>query len=182
MMTLQVLAAPAVVTAAPFWQTVITGAAIGAFVSALVGATTTLLTGRLESRREHRRWLREKRLDAYTRAFALTKGFDLNQGKTNKVVRRLLEEGVSAEPAPPDAELIDTVLSNPEYVELDAEASRFHASAAAELAAVVLLGPDEVSVAVLAMQQAYEAEDDDAAGRAEVAFRDAARRVLRVDR
>lgn len=176
----EVLASSQMTATAPFWQTVVTGAAVGALISALIGAVTALWVPHFESKREHQRWLREKRLDAYTRAFALTKGFDLNKGKTDKIVRRLIEDGVRGEGGGAEADLLATVLTDPEFRELDAEASRLHATAAAELAAVVLLGPDDVSEAVLAMQTAYEAGDEGAAGRAEVAFREAARRVLRV--
>lgn len=175
-----VLASSQVTAAAPFWQTVVTGAAVGALISALIGALTALWVPHFESKREHQRWLREKRLDAYTRAFALTKGFDLNKGKTDKVVRRLIEDAVRGEAGGDGTDLLATVLTDPEFHDLDAEASRLHVTAAAELAAVVLLGPDEVSQAVLAMQTAYEKGDDEAAGRAEVAFREAAREVLRV--
>ncbi|QKS17891.1 hypothetical protein HUN59_18185 [Curtobacterium sp. Csp2] len=179
MFTLQVLAAGSPAASVPLWPTLLAGAAAGAIITSLV----TLLAGALEARREHRRWLREKRLDAYLRAFALTKGFDLNSSKTGKVVASLIAEAVAEGPEDLDAKAaFERLRQDPDYRALDEQASELQATAARELAAVVLLGPQEVAVAVLEMQKSYEAGDDERAGRAEQDFRDAAQRVLRVPR
>jgi len=176
-----ILAAQPHATAIPFWQTLAVGAAAGAAISALV----TLLSGFLEAGRAHRRWLREKRLDAYVQAFALTKGFDLNSKKTDKVVATLLEDFLKAHPNPDASEAkmtFDKIVEHSDYRTLEDQASAIHASAARELAAVIILGPDDVSVAIVGMQKAYEVPDDDTAGNAEVAFLRAARRALKVRR
>lgn len=177
MVVTDVLAAGNPAQASPLLPTLLAGAAAGAVITALV----TLLSAALEARREHRRWLREKRLGAYLQAFALTKGFDLNSSKTDKVVANLLAVAEAEHLDESDAKAtFERLRQDPDYKALDDQASELHATAARELAPVVLLGPDEVSRAVLDMQNAYEEGDKAAAGKAEQAFREAAQRVLRV--
>jgi hypothetical protein len=148
MSTLQVAAAGSPAVSVPLWPTLLAGAAAGAIITSLV----TLLAGALEARREHRRWLREKRLDAYLRAFALTKGFDLNSSKTEKVVASLIADAVAEDPKDADAKAtFERLRQDPDYRALGEQASDLQATAARELAAVVLLGPEEVAVAVLQM-------------------------------
>lgn len=177
MLVFHELAAGSPAASVPLWPTLLAGAAAGAVITSLV----TLLAGALEARREHRRWLREKRLDAYLRAFALTKGFDLNSSKTDKVVAALIKDAEAEDTdGVDDKATFERLRQDPDYRALDEQASELQATAARELAAVVLLGPQEVSVAVLDMQKAYEAGDQEKAGKAEQVFRDAAQRVLRV--
>lgn len=131
----------------------------GVIVTALVG----LLGAWIQSRREHSRWLRERRFDAITKAFAITKGFDLNRSKVMKIVER---EGKDE--------------NDPRVRALLDQADELYTTVAEGLAPIAILGPAEVSNAYMDMQAAYEAEDDEALGEAEVAFRDAARRALKV--
>ncbi|MGN7222687.1 hypothetical protein ACTHQN_07490 [Curtobacterium flaccumfaciens] len=111
MLVFHVLAAGSPAAGVPLWPTLLAGAAAGAVITSLV----TLLAGALEARREHRRWLREKRLDAYLRAFALTKGFDLNSSKTDKVVAALIKEAVVEGPDELDAKaMFERVRQDPD--------------------------------------------------------------------
>ena len=59
-----------------------------------------------------------------------------------------------------------------------AEADDLYRTVATVLAPVILIGPQPVAQHVYDMQAAYESDDDDALGKAEVAFRDSVRKVL----
>jgi hypothetical protein len=155
------------------WLPVLGGAAAGAVIAAAFG----VLGAAIESKREHKRWLRERRYDAYVRAFALSKGYDLNLSKTKRVVENLEEEiGKDVE----EDVVLKMLRNDKDLSELDAQLSGLHASAAEVLAPAVLLGPASVTGPLIEMQLAYEADDKKAAGRAEVEFQNAARRVLKV--
>lgn len=62
------------------------------FGSVTVTVLVGLIGAWLQSKREHARWLRERRYEAAVKAYALTKGFDLNWSKTMKIAE---SEGAS---------------------------------------------------------------------------------------
>lgn len=138
---------------------ILSSAAGGAIVTALF----TLFGTWVQSRREHKRWIRERRLEAFTAAYALTKAFHLNLSKQMKIARKK-----------------GTKRTDPDIKALQAEADSLYSTAAATLAPLIILGPDEVAGYASDMQAAYEAEDWDALRVAELAFQDAARKSLGV--
>ncbi|MCJ1706898.1 hypothetical protein [Microbacterium sp. VKM Ac-2923] len=95
-------------------------------------------------------------------AFAITKGFDLNRSKLMKIATK---DGASED--------------DPRLLALPDQADKLYTIVAEGLAPLAILGPAEVANAYADMQAAYEA-DDEALGDAEIGFRDAARKALRV--
>lgn len=151
------------------------------FGGVLVTVLAGFLGAWLASRRAHRAWLRERRYEAYVAAFALVKGFDLNRYKTLKLAASgdaSVKEWESAgrDATPPEIDGLERSIDD--IRRLVAEADEMYGTVAAVLGPVILLGPDSVARNVYEMQAAYESGDDEALGKAEVAFRDSARRVL----
>jgi hypothetical protein len=138
------------------------------FGGALIAAVAGLLGAMLQGRREHKRWLRERRFEAFVRAFALLKAFDLNASKQKRIAAAMRAD---SETADADALRIE---------QLQTEADQLYTSVAAELAPIIVLGPNAVTERALEIQFAYEANDKTARGRAEAAFIEAAQRVLKV--
>ena len=92
------------------------------------------------------------------------KAFSLNWSKVMKIAE---SEG-SAEDNPRLQALLD-------------QADELYLTVAEALAPLTILGPQVVAGCYLDMQLAYEAGDQEAFGRAEVAFQEAARKALDVD-
>ncbi len=150
------------------------------------GVLVTVLGGFLgvwmQHRRAHRAWLRERRYEAYVGAYALIKSFDLNRYKTLKIAARgeaSVEEWKSADrDAMTPAEIAALESKMDDIRPLLAEADDLYRTVATVLAPVILIGPQSVAQHVYDMQAAYESDDDDALGKAEVAFRDSVQKVL----
>lgn len=161
-----------------FWPLVAVALAL---LTAAVGVAGTFVGAAIESRREHRRWLRERRYEAYTRAFALIQGFSLNAHKVEKIaVRKVLNRGRSNVLRSHKRRLRE-VQNDPKIRALDDYADRLYDSVADALAPIQLLGPLHVTKLALRMQNAYEANDAEALGVAQWDFLEAAEKVLRID-
>ncbi|PPF11413.1 hypothetical protein C5C74_07825 [Rathayibacter sp. AY1E8] len=145
-------------------------ALLAIFGGALLAALAGLAGAAVEGKREHKRWLRERRHEAFIRAYTLIKGFDLNTSKQNKVAARLLSANKIDESAAAD------------LAKLQAEADALFGTVAAELAPILVLGPASVAQQAIDMQLAYEADDKQAQQRAEASFILAAQQALAVPR
>jgi hypothetical protein len=152
---------------------VIGGAAAGALLAALAG----LWGAWRQSRREHATWVRERRYEAYTRAYALVKGFDLNASKTDKIRDSFIAQ---LEKTPEKDISVQELLDDPRLQAMLDHADDLYLTVAETLAPIALMGPDHVAAHFVDMQTAYEAEDKEALGAAEVAFLAAARKVLNI--
>lgn len=156
-------------------------AVVLALLTAAVGVVGALVGASIESRREHRRWLRERRYEAYTRAFALIQSFSLNADKVEKIaLRKVPGHGRTKVLWSPKRQL-RKVQKDPKIQALDDVADRLYDSVADVLAPIQLLGPLHVTKLALRMQEAYEANDAKALGAAQWDFMAAAERVLRID-
>lgn len=131
------------------------------FGSVTVTVLVGLIGAWLQSKREHARWLRERRYEAAVKAYALTKGFDLNWSKTMKIAE---SEGASED--------------NPRLLAMLAQADELHTTVAETLAPLAMLGPQDVASNYLDMQNAYESHDNEAFRKAEVAYQKSVRRTL----
>lgn len=155
----------------------------GAVLSGAVLAGVVALFGAwIESRREHRRWLRERRYEAYTRVYALIQAFNLNAGKTERIARRLVPPSVENGPKWRLKVGLWQVRTNRSIRALLAEDDSRYGTVGEVLAPILLLGPREVTVHALAMQNAHEAGDREAYGKASRAFLRAAAKVLKVEK
>ncbi len=134
----------------------------GALGGALVTAVGGFVGAAIQTRRDHQRWVREKRYEAYVKAYGLTKAFDLNASK----LKKLTQAGKKA--------------NDPEIIALEKEADALYATVAEAYTPIILLGPDRVGSLALDVQDAYEKDDAEAQGKAELAFRDAARKALKI--
>jgi hypothetical protein len=133
---------------------------VGAFGAALIG----LLGAVIQSRREHKRWIRERRYEAFVQAYALIKSFDLNWLKQMKLAT---EQEVD--------------MDDPELQKLFEQADQLYTTVAQTLAPSIILGPDSVTKHVLAMQLAFENYEVEGLGETERDFVEAARKVLKID-
>jgi hypothetical protein len=152
-----------------------------ALLTAAVGAAGTFVGSAMESRREHRRWLRERRYEAYTRAFALIQGFSLNAHKVEKIAIRKAQARGRVMALRSRKRQSRDVQDDPKIRALDDYADRLYDSVADALAPIQLLGPVNVTKLALGMQKAYEAGDAEALGAAQWDFLEAAEKVLRID-
>lgn len=138
-----------------------------AVLSIFGGAALTVIAGfigaYIQARREHKRWVLDHRYEAFVRAFALIKAFDLNRSKQMKLAER---EGAT--------------IDDPDLQALLAQADELYTTVADAMIPIAVLGPDSVSRHVLDMQAAYEAEDKIALGEAERAFVISARKALKI--
>lgn len=157
----------------------VAGAAFGAAVLT-VGAG--FIGAWVEAKREHRRWLRERRYEAYTRVFALIQGFSLNAGKFEKIATRKVSIRSRTFLPRSNKRQVRQLRADPEIQALDAHADRLFNSVADVLAPVLLLGPERVTRHAVRMQTAYEGGDKEAQHEAERAFLVAAQKLLRIDR
>ena len=137
--------------------------AVSVMGGALLTALFALFGAWLTSRREQARWIRQERFAAYTKAFALTKAFDLNYSKQKKI-----------------AAGEDLEADEPRIIALMDEADALYATVAETLAPIIILGPDSVTGPAHAMQIAYERDDREALKQAEVAFQRSARKALKI--
>ncbi|WP_261167289.1 hypothetical protein [Microbacterium sp. Marseille-Q6965] len=129
----------------------------------LLTIVATLIGAWIQGRREHARWLRERRYEAVVRAYGLTLAFELNTAKQMKIATGNRYDG--------DVDRIKR---------LQDEADELYATVAESLTPLIVLGPAELRAAVLALQEAYEADDDEARERAGQKFQESARKVLRL--
>ncbi|MBF4568249.1 hypothetical protein ITJ57_05650 [Plantibacter sp. VKM Ac-2880] len=138
-----------------------------ALLSIFGGAGVTILAGfigaGIQGRREHNRWVSAHRYEAFVKAFALMKGFQLIHSKSMKLAQ---QKGMK--------------MDSPELVALLAESDQLYITVAETLAPLVILGPTSVSEHADAMQAAFEASDYEALREAERAFVLAARTVLKI--
>lgn len=118
-------------------------------------------------------------------AFSLVKTFDLNWSKTTKILATLQksidESATSGREFSPE-ELARLEDDEARAMKLADEADELYRTVAPALAPIILLGPPSVARHIYDMQAAYEARDDEAMGAAEVAFQEAARKVLKASR
>lgn len=145
-------------------------ALLAIFGGALIAALAGLAGAAIQGRREHKRWLRERRYEAFVRAYALIKGFDLNTSKQKKIAARLLS---ASETDGREEEDLKT---------LQDEADALFGTVTTELAPILVLGPASVAQRAIEMQLAYEAGDSDAQQRAESSFILASQKALAVPR
>jgi hypothetical protein len=134
------------------------------FGAALVTALAGFAGATFQGHREHRRWLLDRRFEAFVRAFTVIKAFDLNWSKQ----RKLVESG--------------TPVGHPDLQALMSHADELYTTVADALAPIIVLGPDSVAKQVQRMQKAYEDDDRASQGAAERAFVASAREALKIRR
>lgn len=146
-----------------------------AVLSIFGGVALTALAGLLgawiQSRREHEKWLREKRLEAFTtsriyvrRARALIADFREAQRKAAEGDQSAAAKNHAAE----------------RFAELKAESNRLLADFAESSTPLTILGPDDVDDAITAFSKALTDNDSDAAKAADKLVVSRMRTALRI--
>lgn len=138
------------------------------FGGALVAAGAGLTGAAIQARQEHRRWLRERRYEAFARTYALLKGFDLNWSKQMKIATK-------HDPSTPNsADDLDRIKR------LQEEADELYTTVATEMAPLLILGPSNVAWAALEAQVAYESDNRETQADRENEFIRLAQQTLKV--
>ncbi|HWU28859.1 MAG TPA: hypothetical protein VN041_07175 [Microbacterium sp.] len=157
-----------------------------ALIAALGGAALTAVAASIgaiwQSKREHKKWLRERRFDAYKEFVPAMRGLDLHFAAITSV-KHDLDALNDARPAVPDASYTGRV--DRLRLRLDAattDEKPFTARALDSMAAVTILGPTSVTNHVESYFVAIRVQDNDAITAAEDKLLAAMRKAVRVTR